>query len=128
MTAGSSAGLDCDLELDLVTGSEKGSIEDFQKSHIFGPDLSAFKTSIKNSLNEVQNSYNDCKCPKVMIVDDNDFNRAVIEQYLNGFNIRWDQAVNGVDAITKIDLYLSFSDIENEKEEKKDDDAAKSNF
>lgn len=91
-------------------------MDDFKKSHMFGPDLLAFKVAMENSLNEIQNTIIDCKCPKVMIVDDNEFNRTIFKQYLNSFNIKWDEAVNGVDAITKIDYYLSFLDIEQKEE------------
>ncbi len=70
-----------DNEIDEITNrSLKTSIENFKSSHKFGPDLAAFKLVIENSLNELSNSIIECKLPKILFIDDNDFNRTVIGQ------------------------------------------------
>lgn len=43
-----------------------------------------------------------CSCPKALCVDDCDFNLAVLTQMLSTIDITSDTAINGQDAITKV--------------------------
>ena len=43
-----------------------------------------------------------CTCPPVLVVDDDPFNIAALEQHLSKFNIKSDCAFNGIQAIEKI--------------------------
>ena len=43
-----------------------------------------------------------CKCPPVLIVDDNPMNILVIQSYLKSINLQGDQALNGKEAVDKV--------------------------
>jgi len=49
---------------------------------------------------------NICSCPKILIVDDEIGNRKVISNYCNRLNINSEEAINGLEALEKVENFL----------------------
>lgn len=84
--------------------SQEAAIEDL-KDQTF-PILNQFEFEISNSMDQLKKK-KFCKCPKILIVDDDEGCRSIYKFYLNQYNIHYIEAKNGKEAISLVeDFYL----------------------
>jgi len=76
------------------------------KAKIFSERLSPSNMEINSSLNSlIEIPIKLCVCPKILIVDDEISNRRVLCNYCNRVNIKSEEAINGLEALEKVEKF-----------------------
>ena len=87
-----------------VIKSDSDNEEILPSSARFGPNKEKSNSSL-DRINDIQVSL--CHCPKILIVDDEISNRNVISHYCKRLNLHSEEAINGLEALEKVENFFT---------------------